>query len=328
MITQQDLSAARAQLFTRAQLLRAGRTSGAIDVAVASGKVTRVRPGWYTDTSKWQALYAEQRHLLRVIASAEKYGPTGAHMSHYSAAVLHGLPLFRLSPEEPVHLTASRGAGSSSARTVRHRPTTGTKEGVSIHGISCTTLARTVIDLARTASPELGLGCADAALKQVAERDGDWKAWRRETLLECEKSAGGRGMVRARHVLSLAEPSADSVFESVSRLYLGLLGFEVQTQVRVRGPNGNFYITDFELVECGVFGEVDGRVKYTDAAMTRGQSAEQVFFAEKQREDWIRGTTGNRIIRWGAKELVSLEVFAKFLRSCGLRPHMPVGFPW
>src|SRR5690606_22191579 len=129
-----------------------------------------------------------------------------------------------------------------------------------------------------------------------------------------------------KRLLRLAEPGADSVLESVSRLYFTLLGFDVRTQVAIPGPHGHDYRVDFEIMGCGVFGEVDGRVKYTEATMTRGRSAEEVFFEEKRREDWIRGTTSQRPIRWGAADLRSLEIFAQFLRGVGLHPRMPASW--
>lgn len=100
----------------------------------------------------------------------------------------------------------------------------------------------------------------------------------------------------------------------------------MRTPVAIPGPHGHDYRVDFEIMGCGVFGEVDGRVKYTEATMTRGRSAEEVFFEEKRREDWIRGTTSQRLIRWGAAELRSLEIFAQFLRGAGLHPRMPASW--
>lgn len=147
MIESSLFNSARARLFTRAQLAQAGRSSNAISAAVKARKIERVRPGWFSEAEAWQKLYPEQRHLLRVIALAESGERRRLRISHYSAAVLHGLPLYRLDPDERVHVSAGRNSAASSDRVIRHRALVREEEWVTIHGIACTNLARTVTEL-------------------------------------------------------------------------------------------------------------------------------------------------------------------------------------
>jgi hypothetical protein len=183
-----------------------------------------------------------------------------------------------------------------------------------------TCLERTVIDVARTESPELSVACADAAARFAREGSETHQQWITTLSERLASQPGSPGNAAARLVFGHADGSADSALESVSRLYLRLLRFEVRSQVEVPSPNGATFRVDFELVGCDVFGEVDGMVKYSDEGILRGRSPHQVVIDEKRREDWIRGTTGKRIIRWGASDLVSLETFAGLLRSYGVLP--------
>ena len=64
---------------------------------------------------------------------------------------------------------------------------------------------------------------------------------------------GTRGKARARRVLQFVSASAESPLESLFRLQLARLGFDVQTQVVVEVPQGKNYRMDFELVGYDVF---------------------------------------------------------------------------
>ena len=152
--------------------------------------------------------------------------------------------------------------------------------------------------------------------------DGDSPAeWRAARLQQLDEMPGHRGVRRARQIIALADPRADSPAESVSRLYLDQLGVAVAIQVPVVGPTGANYRVDFEFVGQRAFGEVDGRVKYLDPTLRRGCSAEEIVLHEKEREDEIRGVTGNSMVRWGVKHLATVRGFGGRLRACGI--HVP-----
>ena len=83
-------------------------------------------------------------------------------------------------------------------------------------------------------------------------------------------------------------------------------------QVRITTSGGVFY-ADFDLPSFNAWGEFDGEVKYRDKRMRGdGQTIEDVMIQEKRREDLIRLETGRRIIRWGWKDVRTLQAFRRF----------------
>ncbi len=80
------------------------------------------------------------------------------------------------------------------------------------------------------------------------------------------------------------------------------------------------YRIDFEFVGLGVFGEVDGVAKYTDAKLLPDQTSSQAVLAEKRREDWVRGVTRHRFVRWGFREARDAGLLGARLRAFGVYP--------
>ncbi|UUT35193.1 hypothetical protein [Microbacterium elymi] len=99
--------------------------------------------------------------MAAVVADAGDPGPI---IANESAAVAHGLPLFHYLPDR-VHVICEKGVRVSSTRdVVRHFGPLEASEIVEVDGIRCTSLARTVVDVARTCSTEVAVAAADAAL--------------------------------------------------------------------------------------------------------------------------------------------------------------------
>jgi hypothetical protein len=123
-------------------------------------------------------------------------------------------------------------------------------------------------------------------------------------------------------VLAFADGRAELPGESVSRVRLAELGFRrIRLQVVVDAPAaGRQYRVDFGLDDADAFGEFDGRIKYHDIGMTRGRTADEIFEREKQREDWIRGTTGRRLVRWGWADIETADMLALRLAAFGIHP--------
>jgi hypothetical protein len=134
-----------------------------------------------------------------------------------------------------------------------------------------------------------------------------------------EREASG-----ARFIARFADPRAELPGESISRLYLHRLGFPPPgLQTRVPGPGGRTYEIDFDL--GAAWGEFDGANKYTDPRFLRGRTPERALADEKEREDWIRGTTRRPLIRWQFRHLDSLSAFGAHLAAFGL--HAPRRHP-
>jgi hypothetical protein len=304
----------------RSDLLRAGVTDRQIATRVTRGILNRVVAGTYVGSAEWSAAYSEQRHLVRVFAAERRMRGTGATVSHISAGALHGLPLFRTDPDR-VHVSAAQmngNVGAPGLAVARHRVAVPDADLTVIDGIRCTSLPRTVADVLRSTSPETSIAMADAALRQVAwddrRRSYDVDAAERfRTDVRTSLPVGGRGVRQARYILDLADGRSQLPGESTSRLYLVRLGYEqIRLQVPIAGPSGRDYAIDLALDDVRTFVEFDGLGKYL-AQDDRGTPG--VLLDEKAREDWIRGTTGWAVVRWGMEHIASVDTLRRRLRA-------------
>ena len=275
---------------------------------------------------------------MEVLAAAEAMRGADVVVVRDSAAVLWDLPLWRLRPKN-VHVAGVGGDGSATTDgpVARHRSEIPVEHRANILGIACTTRERTVIDLACTVKLEAGVAAADRAMRQVAwdpvDRECDMDAaetFRAQLRAVVGARTGARGIRRARFVVEFADGRAESPLESVSRVYFAALGFAPpRLQVPLPGPNGERLRVEFGLDEFDTWGECDGRGKYHDRSRNADRTAEQVFDAEKRREDWIRTLTGRGFVRWGASDLTDLDTFEAFLRTRRLvSRHPPRPMPW
>lgn len=285
------------------------------------------------DGATWREWTSEDRHRIRVIAAQRRRGEGlgGGVFSHVSAAVLWGLPLARCEPER-VHVSGAATNGHVRAgepAVARHEVAVAEHEVAVVEGMRCTSLPRTIADVLRSSSEETGISLLDAALRAAAGGDGFGRydeAAAEELREEVARHLhpGARGVRRARAILEIGDGRAHLPGESISRLYLRHIGFAPpRLQVPIDGPRGTRYFADFGLDDAGVWGEFDGRAKYVDATV-RGADVDvqTVLLAEKEREDWIRGTTGRRVVRWGGQDIrdagtlrVRLAAFQVFPRS-------------
>ncbi|MFD5213154.1 hypothetical protein [Microbacterium sp. NPDC058345] len=309
---------------SRRMLLLDGWTERSLQTAVASETLHVVRRGWYMAAEEWRELWPEERHRAHVIAVVRD-ARTTAPVCRTSAAVLWGLPLYRLSPE-CVHTICGPGSRNSSGRDVkRHPEPLGPFDVEVIDGIRCTSLARTVFDLIRTLPLEAAVAVADAAERMIAQRGREWdrdalESWRIGMAQRISDHPGARGIAQARWVSGFADGRAQLPGESVSRLQLHRLGFAPpRLQVPIEGPHGRLYFVDFGLEDVRTFGEFDGETKYRDEAMRRGLSLEDVLLDEKQREDWIRGRTQWGMARWGSRHILTARSLGARLADFGVR---------
>lgn len=318
MISDARILFLRSILRHRRELVAAGLTDRRLDAGLREGSLLRAHPGWYVSASEWSALNSAEQHLLRALAVAAN-AEVAPVFSHATAAILHGLPLYGLR-DRRVHATVGRPVNRRSSEGVfRHRLDLAADHVTERAGLRCTTVSRTVLDIARTMSIESGIVCADAGFRQLASASADPPDEVLARLLEqLDSSPPSPGRARARRVLEIADSAAESPLESLSRLQLLRLGFEVESQVPVRSSDGGSYFMDFELLGHDAFAEVDGAVKYTDERLRAGRTAEQVVLEEKAREDWVRGTTCKRVLRWGWRDAQSHSRLAQRLREFGV----------
>ncbi|WP_374977003.1 hypothetical protein ACEYYH_04115 [Microbacterium trichothecenolyticum] len=320
-----DIAAARALLQPRGRLEATGLSSRRIAAEVAEGRLRHIHRGVYVDGEVWRGLYAEDRHLLRVVAVHDRSRGADVVPALTSAVVLHGLPLYRLEPRL-VHLFGSRADGhvrTGDRNVARHRIAVPEEDQDVVDGIRCTNLARTVADFIRAAPETAGISVADAALRRLAWDDGGHSydvdaagAFVAAVGERLDAAGSGRGIRRGRRIISIADGRAQLPGESVSRLHLLALGFATpRLQVPIAAPDAGWYYVDFGLDDVDAWGEFDGIGKYFSPEILGDSDTQAAFLAEKQREDWIRGTTNRRYPRWGTPHIASAAALAERLAS-------------
>lgn len=320
-----DLTEARGLLETRADLLERGLSERDIESLVRDGTLRRVRNGRYITGSEWTQLWGEGRHLVEVVATHLNCAEPGPVFWGPSAAVLHGLPLWRFRPTGVHTVISGSRHGRTVAGVVWHNVALDPSDVIVVDGIRCTSLDRTLLDLARTTPAETSLSAADAALRAEAVtghvQDADAAAAWTARLRERAAKSHARGIRKARGIIEFADGRAQLPGESVSRLQLARLGFmRPELQVHVVGPGGEDYWLDFGFPRARCFGEFDGKGKYIDDELRADRSAEEVVLAEKRREDAIRGVTGWRTVRWDSTDIASADALGARLRAFGIRP--------
>lgn len=315
-------------LYSRAQLEQMGATSRTITQHVRRDRLHRVDHAWYVDGAEWRTWTVEDQHLVRVIAAHRRRGASECVFSHHSAAVLWQLPLARVDPLR-VHVSGASTNGHvqhGGPALSRHEVVVNEDAATTRQGIRCTTLERTVADLLRCSSEETGVAALDAALRMVA-----WDETRHTYDLERAAAfahevfrhlpVGGRGVRRARAVLSIGDGRAQLPGESISRLYLLRIGFtRPRLQVPVPAPGGRLFYLDFGLDDAGVWGEFDGKGKYEDERLRGAATPVDVVRAEKEREDWIRGVTGRRVVRWSGRDIRDADTLRARLGAFRVHP--------
>jgi hypothetical protein len=266
----------------------------------------RVRPGIYTSRRAWEDLPAWDRYLLRV--HAFRLVRPGAMFSHESAAALRGLPLF--GHPRDIHIFDERRERSLAYGDVHVHTSADRRRVQEVDGILLTTVADTVIDLARALPPAFGLAVADAAA-----RTSDVTGMELRAVLERQRNPRGRR--RAEWVVSRTTPLAESVGESLSRAVIEWCGFpspELQREHRVEGRR---YRSDFCWPEHRVIGESDGWMKYGDGGDPTASAL--AIREEKRREDALRRAEW-RIARWDYAGVMTVTGLRDALTRAGLAP--------
>jgi hypothetical protein len=303
---------ARVPLLLAADVERLGAHRRSLARGADRGDLVRIHRGVYVEAEHWNDAQDTGRHLLRmraVTASTSERVP----FSHWSAAVAHELPV---STRQLGRVHRTRLAAHAELPGVStHALTLDARDVVERHGLPVTSIARTVIDVAASARFPDAVALADAGLRVLADEAADG----RPALLEAwERAQPRRAARRVERVLAFADGRAESVGESLSRVTIAELGLPMPVlQHRFFDRDGFVGKVDFWWPTLGVVGEFDGRVKYFDPGLTRGDPA-AVVFEEKVREDRLRALVPH-VVRWGWPEAVSAERLGPRLAAVGLR---------
>ncbi len=164
-------------------------------------------------------------------------------------------------------------------------------EVTEVDGVRVTTATRTILDLGRLTGFVPALIAADAALNRLMTTTDLLSAG-------LDDMSGTRGCRNAARVIAFADGRSESVGETRSRVLLAEARLPApELQVAVYAPDGRFLGRgDFGYPAKRVLGEFDGRIKY-GRLLRQGQSAGDVVFDEKRREDALRDA-GWQVARW------------------------------
>ena len=307
---------------TRSELLRSGWSISDVRHSVGRGELVRLCKGVYV-TRDEAPTDAEQRHMLRAVAFAQR---SEYVVSHASAALLHRLPVGGADLGE-VHMTRTgRGGHRHEAGRRVHSGQLPPEMLTTVADIPVTTVARTLVDLAKFERLEVAVAAADNALHDrrcdTAEIDDAMYALR-----------GHPYSRRSGHAMALVDGRAESPGETRSRLLLnagarraGLVLPTTDVQINVFDEAGRFVgRADGGYPDLGVLWEYDGMSKYS-RLLKPGQSALDVILAEKRREERLT-ELGWVVIRIIAEDLRHPEELLERVASAMARSRRPGWLP-
>lgn len=289
---------------TRPEILDSGYHDRDIREARSTGLLTRIGAGLYALSATYVPLTPEAKHLVRCRAVTQRLG-AGVVLTHQSAALVHGMPVWGLDLDE-VQLTRRDGMrGRHEAGAYHHIGRIEDSQIVEINGVLTVPPARAVWEVACAGSSESGLVTADGALHAKLVSD--------DTLREvAEHFAHWQGSRSARLALSLADGRAESPGESRSRHLFWRFNIpSPDLQFRIRSRDGRTIArTDFAWELYRHLAEFDGRIKYDG---TFGDASFATVFGEKKREDLVRAEM------WGLSRLIWANLEARAAASTAYR---------
>lgn len=273
-------------IFLRREAIKAGYDDRSLRAAVRRGDLHRIRQGSYLPAEVWDALDEEGRH--RALVSAVLLVNKKVVVSHTSAALLHGLPLWEPDLSRAHILRGDLGSGRVLSDLVHHEgavePEWLTSSPPIVPPIAAALGHAALVDVEHALVTLDGLLATGVTHHELMSAYGEFE--------------GDPGFQHVRIAALMADGGAQSVAESRFRYLCHSQSLPCpELQFEVRGPEGLVGRTDFAWPRHGVLGEMDGRVKY-GRYLRPGESAADAVFREKKREDRIRELTGWVVIRF------------------------------
>jgi hypothetical protein len=295
-------------LVSRAQALDAGMAPEVVQRLVATGEWRAVRRGFYTERESWEHLDARDGRP-RLTARAAYLGVARPHVvSHDSAALFLGLPTLG-QPAPLVHLTRLGPPRARTRNGIRyHQSCIRESQRLVVDGLPVLELARTAVDIAREHPLPHGVVAVDAARQRGVSLADLWSV--------IDGMYRWPGITTARLAVESSDPGAESVGETLGRMFLDELGIgPVQTQFEIRDESRHARCD--MRVGRHLF-EFDGHTKYL--RVEKGGVAvldpDRVVWEEKQRQDWLLGYRlgMSRLVWadfWGARRRTAMARVAR-----------------
>ncbi len=289
----------------------AGISPGRLRAAVRAGTLLAPHRGVLLPASTLAAAPTDRARHLIAVRAALLVAPAGSVTSHDSAGVVNELARPAAGYPDVVHLDVP-GEPARLRDGIRiHESALHPDDVTVVDGIATTTVVRTAIELARGRPLPSALIPLDSAMRRLVAsaapgipvrtavgRPALVASVRDQLRLGLQHVYGWPGTVVVREAVELADPAAESAFESRSRGWFIEAHLPApQLGVQVQGADGRWYWVDFLWETYGVVGEADGWGKYgtTLPDMTAR------FRAEKERQEAIEAT-GRRFVRWTTDE--------------------------
>ena len=255
---------------TTAELLALGVPRGQLRQWARDGRVTSVARGVYAPAKWLEGLADDPRRLHAVAVGAIIKRNPGLVASHESAAYLQGIDLLlppgRKVPDVMLTRRAKEPGRALVPGALIRVATLPDDHVTTALGVPVTTVARTVMDIARTSGFMAGVVAADAALHSHV-------VVKVEFAIILEECGQWPGVVRARQVLGFADGRAESALESVARVRFAEFGVKPpDLQVNIRGKQGFIGRADFCWHEFRTIAEADGAMKYDDQGRERARA--------------------------------------------------------
>lgn len=291
-------------VWLRSDAIADGFSDKAIASKVRSGEWYRVRRGAYCSGELWRSLSPEDQHRVICRAVLLRAHPSTA-LSHISSAIEWGAETWGFDLNE-VHSTRTDGKnGRREAGLVHHRGRLTEAEVQVVNGVRITPAARSVVETCTIAGVQPALTVANSLLHRgelsMSDLDGQsavTRNWPRSITTEL--------------VRRLADPRIESVAESRAMyLFWREHVTRPEPQVEVYDEAGRLVgRVDFLWAKYGVFGEMDGKLKYL--TMRRdGESLDEFLLREKRREEQICALTGWVCFRIAWEDLARPRLLAR-----------------
>jgi hypothetical protein len=278
------------QVFQRSEALDAGYADKDLHRGMREGLLVRIRPGGYTFVDVWDAADELGRHRLRAHAAQRSHGDRVA-LSHTTAAVEHGLRLFR--PDlSKIHLTClERPLGRSTPDIVYHQGVCRDEDLTMVGSRLAIEPVRTGLEAALLTNVAGGLVVLDSVVDQG-------KGTLDELHASFARMSGHPNSRRLQITVRLTRKGANSVGESLSRYLMWSQHLpEPELQFEVHDEHGTLLgVTDFAWPDHKLMGEFDGMSKY-GRLRKPGETPGEAVEREKTREDRLREETGWLMIR-------------------------------
>jgi len=291
---------------------------GASGQSPQAERFVKLRRGAYTLGA--DQLTPEDALIVMACAVHEAAGRAPV-FSHDTARSIWGLPAIgpRCGLVEYTLPPGARGRTSN----VRRRRTGLATTFVEIGGLRVTSYERTIVDHARHARLESGIAACDSALHLGLTT--------REALLTelCRVPRGARGRSMANLAVHLADGSAESPLESLSRTRMFQASLPMpQLQHWFDDGDGRIGRTDFYWPQLGLVGESDGELKYEMSQEDPGRGVIDALLREKKREQRLRRHPDiDDVARWDWGEALPPGKLHAVLAAHGVHPVLDGGWP-